>query len=303
MHSPSQDMEITHHHLPWERTSQAQVTQRSPKTSSQETRIDAYFRHIHEVNELVTPDVQYDTWKEFVDLVYSVQNDFCDLLADAVCDDMHVLRIESVRAPIHGTQNEMHHEVPARPIGRPITLAHMREHGPEIVMRLTKQQGPFWCAMVSHFVCARALRAAAMYEDFISSHSYNQESPLQPLQPRVEARLEGTITDLVSAMQREVRHTFSGAMPFSIYTLCSGFISTLLVKNFTFYHNTQLTAFTHTQFQHILLTLAHGLHPRLGANSMLQNLDNDTLRLVCASLSPSQLQKHILFHAQEQWLY
>jgi hypothetical protein len=32
-----------------------------------------------------------------------------------------------------------------------------------------------------------------------------------------------------------VRHTFSGVMYFSIYTLCSGFVSILLVNNFTLY--------------------------------------------------------------------
>jgi hypothetical protein len=52
---------------------------------------------------------------------------------------------------------------------------------------------------------------------------------------------------MISVMQQEVRHTFSGAMPFSIYTLCSGFVSMLLVKNLTFYDDKQLTAFTHEQ--------------------------------------------------------
>ena len=53
-------------------------------------------------------------------------------------------------------------------------------------------------------------------------------------------------------MQHEVHHTFSGEMLFSIYTLCSDFVSMLLVKNFTFYFtfyvDRDLTAFTDTQF-------------------------------------------------------
>jgi hypothetical protein len=64
-------------------------------------------------------------------------------------------------------------------------------------------------------------------------------------------------------MQQEVRHTFSGSMPFSIYTFCSGFVSTLLVKNFTFYDNAELTG--SVKFRALLLTLCMGAHPRLGA--------------------------------------
>lgn len=58
----------------------------------------------------------------------------------------------------------------------------------------------------------------------------------------------------------EVRHTFWGAMPFNLYTLCSGFVSTLLVENFTFYNNSELTSFTSSQFEDILLALCMGLH-------------------------------------------
>jgi hypothetical protein len=39
------------------------------------------------VNQLVTPEVEYDTWKEFVDLVYLVQDDFCACIAAAVLLD------------------------------------------------------------------------------------------------------------------------------------------------------------------------------------------------------------------------
>ena len=90
---------------------------------------------------------------------------------------------------------------------------------------------------------------------------------------------------------------------FSIYTLCSGFVSTLLVKNFTFYDDKHLTAFTHAQFADILQALCMGLHPRLGERSALLPVTSDLLRLVCASLCASQLSKHIVFHTQEQWLY
>ena len=103
-------------------------------------------------------------------------------------------------------------------------------------------------------------------------------------------------------MQKKVRHTFSGAMPFSIYTLCSGFVSTLIVKNFTFYDNRDFTAFTHGQFCALLLALRMGLHPRLGQRCPLLPLQDDVLQCMCAQLAASQLVKHIVFHTQERWL-
>jgi hypothetical protein len=45
---------------------------------------DAFLQPVHIVNELVTPEVDYDSWKEFVELVYLVQDVFCNLLAEAV---------------------------------------------------------------------------------------------------------------------------------------------------------------------------------------------------------------------------
>ena len=109
-------------------------------------------------------------------------------------------------------------------------------------------------------------------------------------------------SSFIDVMQQEVRHTFSGAMPFSIYTLCSGFVSTLLVKNFTLYDDGDFTAFTHAQFCALLLALCMGLHPCLGQHCPLLALQDDVLQCICAQLPASQLTKHIVFHAQEQWL-
>ena len=48
---------------------------------------------------------------------------------------------------------------------------------------------------------------------------------------------------------------------------------------------------------------ALGMHQRLGKNSILLTLKTDILRAVCAQLCASQLQKHIICHTQEEWLY
>ena len=54
-------------------------------------------------------------------------------------------------------------------------------------------------------------------------------------------------------------------MPISIYTLCSGFVSTLLVENFTFYDNHDPHRIhTDAQFRVLLPSLCMGSHPRLG---------------------------------------
>jgi len=264
---------------------------------------------VHIVNELVTPEVHYDSWKEFVDLIYLVQDAFCNLLAESV----HLELQTEHRSPVLGS---IYSRIP--------TLARITALGPGVIMQLTKSNGEFWCCMVSHFVCARALRAAAIFEDVSTSLSdmlrlqdrqregqgegQQGEGQEEVQHDRVSERAseleeQDRVALMISVMQQEVRHTFSGAMPFSIYTLCSGFVSTLLVKNFTFYDDKQLTALTHEQFRDILLTLCMGLHPRLGKLSPLLPVTSDILRLVCARLCASQLEKHIVFHTQEQWLY
>jgi hypothetical protein len=254
-----------------------------------------YLKPVHIVNELITPEVQYDSWQEFVHLIYSTQDVFCDLLAKSI----HKEFATQHQSPVLGSV-----------FCRTPTLEHMKRLGPGVIMRLTKGKGDYWCSMVSHFVCARALRAAAIFEDVSATIADTISANLEmnctnnvDIQNLLSWEEHERKSLVINIMQQEVRHTFSGAMPFSIYTLCSGFVSTLLVKNFTFYEDKQLTAFTHEQFRTMLLTLCMGLHPRLGEHSALLVVTNDIMRLVCASLCASQLQKHIVFHTQEQWLY
>lgn len=249
------------------------------------SRKDLFMQPVHIVNELVTPEVDYSSWKEFVDLVYLVQDVFCNVLAATVLEEFQTQH----KSPVLGS---VYCRMP--------TLERMKALGPKIIMRLTNGNGEFWCSMVSHFVCGRALRAAAIFEDV--STSFNDMLSLQDGRG-IDFEEHDRVALLISSMQQEIRHAFSGAMPFSIYTLSSGFISTLLVKNFTFYADKNLTAFTHNQFREILLTLCMGLHPRLGERSVLLPVTSDILRLVCARLCASELEKHIVFHTQEQWLY
>lgn len=246
---------------------------------------DCYEQPIHIVNELVTPEVRYDSWQEFVHLVYVVQDAFCALLEVSVREELQTQHVSPVLGSVFCSTPE---------------LARLKAEGPAIIKLLTKKKGDFWCAMVSHFVCCRALRAAAIFDDVRCSISDTLELPYTLLQDMEQERIQLLSS---SIMQQEVRHTFSGAMSFSIYTLCSGFVSTLLVKNFTFCADEQLTAFTHAQFADMLLALCMGLHQRLGKSSSLLPVTSDLLRLVCASLCASQLDKHIVFHTQEQWLY
>lgn len=238
-------------------------------------------RALHVVNELVTPEVHYDSWKEFAELVYEVQDEYCACLTTAV-----EMALEEHRTSVILGRVCMLY-------GAPIELPHLRVHGPRIIMHLTKENGLFWCQMVAYLVYTRAIRAAAIYNDILAFMAVGHEPPLD---------LGSNTHRLIQVMQQEVRHTFSGAMPFSIYTLCSGFVSTLLVKNFTFYNNSDLTAFTDPQFRSLLLSLCMALHPRLGKHSPLHILQDDLLQHICSLLPASQLVKHIVFHTQEQWL-
>jgi hypothetical protein len=114
----------------------------------------------------VTPEVHYDSWKEFVDLVYLVQDVFCNLLAEAVQQEFQTEHLLPVLGSIYC---------------RIQTLAHLKATGPSVIMQLTKSNCEFWCSMVSHFVCARALRAATIFEDVSTSLS-DMAVPLSALQ-------------------------------------------------------------------------------------------------------------------------
>jgi len=235
-------------------------------------------RALHVMNELVTPEVEYENWKAFAELVYAVQDNYCACIVTAVHKALQQEHISVLLGSLRGF---------------PLELDHLRDNGPAIIMQLTKNKGMFWCQMVAHLVYTRVKRAAAIFNEVISAVSDGDEEH--------HARPQN-IDMMLEIMQQEVRHTFSGAMPFSIYTLCSGFVSTLLVKNFTFYDDRDLTAFTNSQFRALLLALCMGAHPRLGARSPLLALHDDLLQSVCARLPASQLLKHIVFHTQEQWL-
>jgi len=223
------------------------------------------------VRMLSSPKVNYSTWNEFSDLLMDVQENYCRLL-------------EAAR-------------------NFAFQLSHIKKEGPKIIMRLTKQEGAWWCAMVAHFVYCRVQRASVIYQ-----HTIEQLN-------EVELREEGStcsaqdhllfsrrLSTLIQILQEEVRHTFSGAMPFSVYTLCSGFVSTLIVDNFTFYNNSELTAFTNSQFEEILLALCMGLHKRLGASSPLLGIHDEIMLNLCTLICASSLQKHVLCHTFEERL-
>ena len=236
----------------------------------------AYALHI--MNELVTPEVEYSSWKEFAELVYTVQDKYCACLVHSMHTALERQQVSLVLGRVYGFPLELH---------------ELRERGPGILLLLTKLKGVFWCQMVAHLIYTRVRRAAAIFNDVLATIADGDDERFASPE---------TMLQLLEVMQQEVRHTFSGAMPFSIYTLCSGFISTLLVKNFTFYDDSVLTAFTDPQYRALLLALCMGAHTRLGARSPVLALHADLLQSICSRLAASQLTKHIVFHTQEQWL-
>jgi hypothetical protein len=256
-----------------------------------------FYKQIHIVNEIITPNVHYKTWQEFVDIVYFVRDSFCVLVQQDVTEELKTKYLSRV------TGRELY----KRP-----TLATTTIAGAKIIQNLTKNSSEnsstLWCEMVSHFLCTRALRAAFMFDD------------LYFLAAGEDVQTEAARTELIiNCMQNEIRQTFAGSLPLSMYTLSSGFISSLLVKNFTFFspmpqfiedddgvlsnhYAGKYTVFTNTEYQDMLLTLCMGQHPRLGQNSTLLPLTADILRTLCENLAASELQKHIFFHTQEEWL-
>ena len=234
---------------------------------------DSFFNSIYIVNDMMTPEVHYKTRQEFVDLVYLVRDAFCDLVEKDVTEELQQKHL----SPLIGCE-----------FSRMPTLPTTKKQGPVIMQILTKNTSAFWCEMVSHFVCTRVLRAAWTFDDI-----WNLQMAGEPMRTEL----------MINSIQQEILHTFAGAIPFSIYTIASGFIGTLLFKNFTFFSDMHFTAFTNSEYQNMLLTLCMGMHQRLGKNSILLTLKTDILRAVCAQLCASEQQKHIICHTQEEWLY
>jgi len=235
------------------------------------------------VRKISSPEVNYSTWGEFADLLFSVQDNYCQCLVASLTMDVEAHKASLLPQATNPLQ---------------LKLSHLREQGPRLIMELTKHEGAWWCEMVAHFVCSRVLRAASIYQH-VREELREAESDDSA---RDEALASRRMLTLIEILQDEVRYTFSGAMPFSIYTLCSGFVSALLVDNFTFYDDGELTAFTHSQFEDILLALCMGLHRRLGLKSPWLCMHDELLRSVCSRLRASQLRQHIVCHTYEERL-
>jgi hypothetical protein len=86
---------------------------------SDSKQVESYLKPVHIVNELVTPEVHYDSWKEFVELVYLVQDAFCHLLAEAVQQEIQTEHLSPVLGSIYC-------RIP--------TLAQLKATAPNVIM-------------------------------------------------------------------------------------------------------------------------------------------------------------------------
>jgi len=232
------------------------------------------------VRLLASPTVCYSTWNEFSDLLMDVQENYCRCLVASVMMELEVMEPAGVFS---------------------FTLSHIKKQGPRIVMGLTKQEGPWWCAMVAHFVYSRVLRASVIFQ-----HTIEQLRAAELERCTCSAQdgltVSRHISTLTQVLKDEVRYTFSGAMPFSVHTLCSGFVSSLIVENFTFYDNAELTAFTNSQFEEIVLALCMGMHTRLGANSPLLGVHDEIMLCLYKLICISTLRKYVIGNTFEERL-
>jgi hypothetical protein len=251
-----------------------------------------FMRNICQASQLTTPEIEYENWKEFVELVYKATDDFCKCLSTAVLMDENSKLLHM--SPVLGRMHWF-----------PLTINLARKRGPDIIMGLTKQNEPLWCQAVSNFLCTRAISAATIFEEVYNTLGIFDEVSVTPVTGGLNVNFasQDKMSKMTSIMQQEVRQCFSGASPFGIYSMSLGFVSGLLVKNFTFYTDDNQFVFSCGQFQNILLLLAMGLHQRLGERSPLLSLDNDIFHVICATLYPSEIQKHLVFHESAKWLY
>jgi hypothetical protein len=233
------------------------------------------------VRLLSSPKVYYSTWNEFSDLIIQVQDNYCQCLMASILMDLDTQDAALMQA--------------ARNFS--FTLSHLKKQGPRIIMELTKQQGPWWCSMVAHFIYSRVMRAAIIYQhtlEHLNEIALRGESSTESDQD--DAVFSRRISTMAQILKEEVCHTFSGSMPFSIYTLCTGFVSGLIVENFTFYNDVEFTAFTNSQFEEILLALCMGLHARLGVKSPLLKMHDEILQSLRNLICESRLKKYMLCH-------
>jgi len=93
--------------------------------SRQQTEKQRGTRALHVVNELVTPDVEYESWKEFAGLVYAVQDSYCECVAQATMLAVAQQQFSLVLGRVYGFSPE---------------LTHLQERGPGIILRLTKNK-------------------------------------------------------------------------------------------------------------------------------------------------------------------
>jgi hypothetical protein len=64
-------------------------------------------RALHVMNELVTPDVEYASWKEFVNLVYAVQDSYCACLVAAMHTALEREQVSLVLGSVYGFPLEL----------------------------------------------------------------------------------------------------------------------------------------------------------------------------------------------------
>lgn len=270
------------------------------------------------------PLVDYENRSQFVYLAYKTQSKYEQVIRQSVQEELlcnQVLRYHC--SPPSDAHNVTFHNGPDSlryiPVFDATNFILMQTAGIEALFTLTKQTHTQWCARLNAHIFRHLLRAAQNYTNIVTYYPlYGTETQRWPsATPDTLLFKEDQFTEVLID---ELRNLFSGGFP--ICTLGNeGFVSQLLRRNFhlicrnpiwRLQHDQRariiiypdLHYLSHSQMHSLLLTLAMGLHPRLGADSALQHLDADMLQKICGYITAEDnAGTRKLFQAEERWLY
>jgi hypothetical protein len=266
------------------------------------------------------PLVDYENRAQFVTLAYQAQSNYEEIIRRSVQEE---LKSNQMLQYYRSAQNVAFQSGPDSyrhiPVFDSTNFMLIQTEGIQALLTLTKQVHTEWCVRLNKHIFRHLLRAAQNYTNIITYYPlYGVETQRWPYATsEICVFKDDQFTEILTD---ELRNLFSGGFP--ICTMGDeGFVSQLLRRNFYLICRNptwrlrnergeriiiypDLHYLSHSQMYLLLLVLAMGLHPRLGAASSLQQLSSDMLQKICmyiAAVDNDSTRK--LFQAEERWLY
>jgi hypothetical protein len=246
--------------------------------------------------ENVVPLVLYNNWTDFVVCVYETQRLFNNLIMEGV----ELERTTQQSRPARYTYNFASPDDPPLPIFTGDCFHTILEQGPAVIKHLTRGKECAFTRLVAKILYNQCMRVVSAYSDMVYFHTcYHQNSDAEELPRYIHFDYE----HLADLMKSSVQYAFSGLMPVNMCFSNRGFVAALMSKNFCVLDGGSKHTMSILEYQEFVLSIAMGLHNRIGGQSPLYLLDAELLRHVVCMLrtSPSVAMKE--FRNRELWLF